>query len=597
MSIKATPSLLIAIVLLALIALPACNGGTDPPPNGGPPTNGDAPEIKNPDSFIIATTVDVVSLDPAYAYDVPSAGQIQGIYDTLIIFDGASTSDFLPSLATEWNISSDRKTYRFKIRGGVTFHNENPLTPEDVEYSFERGMIQDYGLGPQWMFFEPLFGPGVLTSRSENGLLPMEQIESKVEVDGDWVQFNLAAPYEPFLQILASSWGSIVDMDWSIDNGDWNGTTESYEELNNPLTGDSPLHQITNGTGPFMLEYWEPGIEISLIRNPDYWGGVANFERIITKVVIEWSTRKLMLELGDIDAAFVPPEGVEEIRGVEGITAYEDLPLLLNQAFFFQFIIDPTTAFIGSGKLDGNGIPLDFFSDSDVRKGFAYAFDWETYIADGLFGNGQQVASPIVEGLPYYNPDWQTYSFDLTKAEEYLRTAWDGLVWENGFEFTLAYASGDTAGKIASEIIQNNLLLINPEFKINIQLMSWPTMLAEMVVGRLPMFVNGWTADYPDPHNFVFPYMHSTGTFSGWQKYNNPDVDLLIEQAISSEDPAKRQSIYTQLAEIYFDEVPSIMIAQFLGPIFLRDWIQGFVYNPMRPDYVMYAYFLSKEYP
>jgi peptide/nickel transport system substrate-binding protein len=597
MSIKATPSLLIAIVLLALIALPACNGGTDPPPNGGPPTNGDAPEIKNPDSFIIATTLDVVSLDPAYAYDVPSAGQIQSIYDTLIMFDGASTSDFLPSLATEWNISSDGKTYRFKIREGVTFHNGNPMTPEDVEYSFERGMIQDYGLGPQWMFFEPLFGPGVLTSRSENGLIPMEQIESKVEVDGDWVQFNLAAPYEPFLQILASSWGSIVDMDWSIDNGDWNGTTDSYEELNNPLTGDSPLHQITNGTGPFMLEYWEPGIEISLIRNPDYWGGVANFERIITKVVIEWSTRKLMLELGDIDAAFVPPEGVEEIRGVEGITAYEDLPLLLNQAFFFQFIIDPTTAFIGSGKLDGNGIPLDFFSDSDVRKGFAYAFDWETYIADGLFGNGQQVASPIVEGLPYYNPDWQTYSFDLTKAEEYLRTAWDGLVWEKGFEFTLAYASGDTAGKIASEIIQNNLLLINPEFKINIQLMSWPTMLAEMVVGRLPMFVNGWTADYPDPHNFVFPYMHSTGTFSGWQKYNNPDVDLLIEQAISSEDPAKRQSIYTQLAEIYFDEVPSIMIAQFLGPIFLRDWIQGFVYNPIRPDYVMYAYFLSKEYP
>ena len=594
---KAAPSLLIAIVLLALIALPACNGGTDPPPNGGPPTNGDTPEIKNPDSFIIATTLDVVSLDPAYAYDVPSAGQIQGIYDTLIIFDGASTSDFLPSLATEWNISSDRKTYRFKIREGVTFHNENPLTPEDVEYSFERGMIQDYGLGPQWMFFEPLFGPGVLTSRSEDGLLPMEQIESKVEIDGDWVQFNLAAPYEPFLQILASSWGSIVDMDWSIDNGDWNGTTESYEALNNPLTGDSPLHQITNGTGPFMLEYWEPGIEISLIRNPDYWGGVANFERVITKVVIEWSTRKLMLELGDIDAAFVPPEGVEEIRGVEGITAYEDLPLLLNQAFFFQFIIDPTTAFIGSGKLDGNGIPLNFFSDSDVRKGFAYAFDWETYIADGLFGNGQQVASPIVEGLPYYNPDWQTYSFDLTKAEEYLRTAWDGLVWENGFEFTLAYVSGDTAGKIASEIIQNNLLLINPEFKINIQLMSWPTMLAEMVVGRLPMFVNGWTADYPDAHNFVFPYMHSTGTFSGWQKYNNPDVDLLIEQAISSEDPAKRQSIYTQLAEIYFDEVPSIMIAQFLGPIFLRDWIQGFVYNPMRPDYVMYAYFLSKEYP
>jgi len=176
--------------------------------------NGGPSEIKNPDTFIIAVIADISSLDPAYGYDTSSSGQIQNIYETLIKFHGNSTSEFIPLLATDWTISEDGRTYRFKIRDGVSFHSGNPLTPEDVEYSFERGMVQDYSLGPQWMFFEPFFGLGNYTSRTDSGLIPLEEIKNKVEIDGQWVQFNLATAYEPFLQILASSWGSIVDMDW-----------------------------------------------------------------------------------------------------------------------------------------------------------------------------------------------------------------------------------------------------------------------------------------------------------------------------------------------------------------------------------------------
>jgi peptide/nickel transport system substrate-binding protein len=561
-----------------------------------PPRNAETPNIKNPDMFIIADAFDIASLDPAYAYDSYSAGQIQNIYETLIKFDSNSTSEFIPSLATEWTISEDGKTYRFKIREGVSFHNGNPLTPQDVEYSFERGMVQDYVLGPQWMFFEPLFGLGNYTSRTDNGLIPLEEIESKVEVDGQWVQFNLATPYEPFLQILASSWGSIVDMDWCIQNGDWNGTEESYEALNNPPPGGSPINSIACGTGPFMLESWEPGIQIRLVRNDDYWGAPASFERVITQIVDEWGTRRLMLQSGDVDCAVVPSGAIQEVKEMPGILVYEDVPMLFNQAFFFQFDIDPTSTFIGSGQLDGNGIPANFFSDIDVRKGFAYAFDWDTYIDDALAGYGEQISSPIVKGIPYYQSDWPSYELDLAKAGEHLKAAWDGLLWENGFEMTLVYASGDMPGKIACEILQNNLFEINPLFKINIQLMGWPTMLNEMMLGHLPMYVNGWTADYPDPHNFVFPYMHSKGTFAQAQRYSNEAADDLIEEAISSSNHSERQILYDQIAELYYEEVPSIMIVQSLGVYFLRDWIQGFVYNPIRSVYAMYAYYLSKGY-
>jgi len=574
-------SIIVIICISLLVSRPfSCNGGPS--------------EIKNPDTFVIACGFDIVSLDPAYVYDTESGGQILNIYETLIRFDGSSTSEFVPALATDWTISEDGKTYRFKIRAGVSFHNGNPLTPEDVEYSFERGMVQDYASGPQWMLFEPLFGLGTYTSRTDDGLIPLEDVKSKVEVDGQWVQFNLAIAYEPFLQILASSWGSVVDMDWCIQNGDWDGTEESYESLNNPVSGGSPIHSKSNGTGPFILEHWNPGTEISLVRNSDYWGAPASFERVLTRVIPDWNQRGSLLYSGDVDAAAIPIAETREVTEMPGIRVYEGLPTLLNQALFFQFAIDPASTRIGTGRLDGNGIPLDFFSDIDARKGFAYAFDWDTYIHDAMGGYGEKMPSPIVKGIPYYKAGYPGYELDLAQAEQHLRAAWDGTLWENGFEMTLVYAEGDPMGKIACEILQSNLFQINPLFKIDIRMTTWPDLVNELTSGRLPLYLNGWTADYADPHNFVFPYMHSKGLFAQAQRYSNEVVDNLIEQAISSNNHSERQMLYDQLAELYYDEVPSVMIGQLLGAYCFRDWVHGFAYNPMRVVYAMYAYYLSK---
>lgn len=590
---KKTSKLWIVVPLLVLaLIIPSCGGTSTSSTTTEPP-----PDVKNPNIFIAATIGDVDSLDPAYGYDTASGSQTQAIYDTLIFFDGSSTTDFIPGLATEWNVSSDGKIYRFKIRGDVLFHNGNPLTPTDVEYSFERGMVQDYGAGPQWMFFEPFFGPETHSSRTDDTLMPLADITSKVEVDGQWVQFNLFSSYEPFLQILAGPWGSIVDQEWCVANGDWDGTQASYEALNNPDSGASPIQNIANGTGAYSLERWDAGIEISLLRNDNYWAGAPALERIITKVVEEWTTRKLMLEAGDADYVYVPRAFVIELEGVPNLTVLTDLPQLQNDAFFFQFAINSESTMVGSGELDGNGIPLDFFSDINVRLGFTYAFDWETYLEDALQNEAQQVSSPICEGLSYYNQDnWPMYSLDLAKAEEYFKAAWGGEVWENGFTFTLAYNSGNLTRKTACEILQANLFSINPEFKVNIQVMQWPTLLRGMYTGLLPVFQIGWAADYPDAHNFVFPFMHSGGTFSGWQNYDNPEADSLVSQGIAATTPADRQAIYDQLANLYYTDAPGIMIAQPLGRRYFRSWVQGYVFNPINPcNWGRFAD-LSKEY-
>jgi len=303
-----------------------------------------------------------------------------------------------------------------------------------------------------------------------------------------------------------------------------------------------------------------------------------------------------MLIAGDADSVYVPPAYIEELEDVEGLTVYKDLPTLNVDAFFFQFDINPESAYFGSGQLDGDGIPLDFFNDPDVRKGFAYAFDFETFLNDAVMGEGQRAASPVVEGLPYYNPDQEMYPYDLALAKEHLEKAWGGAVLENGFTFTLTYNSGNDTRKTACEILQAGLLSVNDNFHVSIQVVQWPTFLHGMVAQTLPMFCIGWLPDYPDPHNYVQPFMHSAGLFSGWQSYSNPEVDTLIAQGIASTDPAERQVIYYELQKLYYEEIPSFPVVQPQGRRYFRDWVKGFYYNPVLPSNLGNIYALSKEY-
>jgi len=114
--------------------------------------------FKNPGTFVQMIIEDVASLDPAWGYDLATGEQVGYIYETLVYFDGTQTDEFVPVLATEWELLDDNLTYRFKIRDGVKFHEGGDLTPEDVEYSFERTMVQDRGGGPTWMLYQSLLG-------------------------------------------------------------------------------------------------------------------------------------------------------------------------------------------------------------------------------------------------------------------------------------------------------------------------------------------------------------------------------------------------------------------------------------------------------
>jgi len=566
------------VVVIAVIAAAAVIVVRKPAPGPGPRT------VKNPDTLIYATIGEPETLDPAWAYDTASAGVIQNVYEPLIFFKGEKTDEFEPRLAENWEISTDGLTYRFKIRSGVKFHAGGDLSPEDVEYSFERAMVQDRDGGPVWMLLEPLIGVGTASTRDGEGniVVPFEQIDDAIEVDGDYVIFHLKQSYGPFLQILAQSWSSIVDKEWCIAQEDWPGTVDTYEDFNNPEV--PPLQEKMNGTGPFKLDRWEHGVQVVMMRNDNYWRTPAKLESVVIKRVDEWTDRKLMFLAGDADFVYVPRANIREVENVEGTRFIKDLPTLAVDAIFFTFEIDPTSEWIGSGELDGKGIPPDFFEDKDVRLGFAYSFDWDTFIRDAFLGEGVQPASPVIEGLPFVDPAAKKYSLDLTKAENYFKQAFGGKLWENGFTLTVLYNTGNEPRRIVAEIFEKNIEALNPKFEIDVINRDWPVYLREMVRSKLTLYIIGWLADFPDPHNFVHPFMHSEGAFSAWQHYSNPTVDNLISSGIVETDPAERRAIYYELQRIYYEDVPSLPTIQALGRHYEQDWVQGYFYNPIIPE-------------
>lgn len=559
---------------------------------------GPAIPLKNPGSFVQMTIGDVDSFDPAWVYDTMSSEHVGYMYETLLFCDGEETDQFVPVLATEWEFDSESLTYRFKIREGVKFHEGGDLTASDVEYSFERVMVQDRDGGPAWMLYQALLG--LHGSRDGDGDIQVafDQIDNAVEVDGDWVVFHLVHPASAlaFLQMLCGTWASIVDKEWCIANGEWDGTEATWEDYNNPYRENSYLYGHTNGTGPWKLEEWYPGVEIRLVRNDDYWREPAGFETVTTQVVGEWADRKAALLAGDADLIYVPRDRIDELERITDLNVFQDLPALSIDAFFFNFDIASDSEFIGSGTLDGNGIPVDFFTDIDVRKGFNYAFDWETYIDDALMGEATQRGSPVVEGVPFYNPDASMYSLDLDKAEEHLRAAWAGEVWEEGFEFTLLYNPMSLPRQTACEILAENLANVNPAFQVSVLPMDWGSVVFPGIAsGLLPMFQIGWMADYPHPNNFVVPFMASYGYFAGLQGYGHPELDELIEDAFEELDPAVQQDMYYEIQERYYEDAPGIMLVQPLGRRYFTKYMEGFYFNPMIPGQAGPLYYMNKS--
>lgn len=546
--------------------------------------------VKNPNTFVLANYGNLRTLDPCVAYDVTSSQRLWNIYEPLIFFDGSHTDKFKPILTTEvpslenGGISPDGKTYTFTIRKGVKFQEGGDLTPEDVVYSFKRNMIADPDGGPMWMVLEALTGKG--STRDRDGKIIdgiFDTIDKCVEAKGDKVIFHLPKPYPPLMGILNYSSSVILDKEWAISKGCWDGNIKNAAKYNNPAPGHEPLLKIVNGSGPYRMKAWEPNKEFIFERFEGYWGPKPRLKNAIVKYVKEWSTRKLMLQNGDADRVRVDIQYVPEVKAMKGLTLYE-VPLLSVTAAFFCQKINPTgNPNIGSGKLDGNGIPSEFFSDINVRKAFLHAFDRETYKKDVFNGLVIMPTSPNVEGLAYHK-DVPVYEFDLEKSKEYMKKAWGGKVWEKGFKMIITHNTGNEMREAAALILAENIMSLNPKFRIEVRNVEWKDYLVKYRQFMYPVFLIGWGADYADPHNFMYTFMHSRGVYGRYMAYRNEEVDRLCEAGIEIIDPKERKKIYHRLQDLWYTEAIAVPLYQQIVVRAYRDWVKGYMPNAMLTD-------------
>lgn len=623
------------------------------PVTGATSTSGPAPttagatlapvgQIKNPDTIVDAEISDPESLDPAWQYDAASANIIFNVYETLLFPKKDSTTDFVAMLATSWDISSDGKTYTFHIRKGVTFQDGQPLTPQDVAYSFWRGMIQDRSGGPQWIMLEPFFGLDVQSFQDDvvtkqfagNWVNAVKAVEEAVTYDNTagTVTLHLKQPYGPMLQILSGTWAAIISMPWAIQQGSWNGDPATAQKYHDPAADQDELFKVMNGTGPYKFVRWLPNQEVDLVRNDNYWvktplwtggpSGPAAVKNVIVKDIGEFGTRFAMLKTGDADIAYIDTQYISQVDPLAQQTCdasancqttnsngtlrvYKGLPTVQVTTVFFNENVNVTggmPASLGSGKLDGNGIPPNFFSDIHIRNAFNYCFDWNTYIKELYNGEAIQAYGPIIQGELGYDPNQSHFTFDLSKcASEFqastMKSASGASLWDTGFYMQYIYNTGNDQRKTAGQILAQDLLKVNPKFHLSVVDEPFPLLLKDQVASRMPIFMLGWLEDYHDPQDWVAPFLASGGTYASTQAFPadvQKQMDQLITQGVQSTDSATRAKIYAQLQNLEYQNALDLFVVQPESRVYQQTWIKGYYYNPIFSNTEFYYYSLSK---
>jgi peptide/nickel transport system substrate-binding protein len=462
-----------------------------------------------------------------------------------------------------------------------------------------------------------------------------EDLYSKFTADdaAGTVSMKLALPWAPFISTIAGYWSSAMDQDWVAANGGWDGSCETWQDFYAMQPENNPIYDIANGTGPFMLDHWTAGEEVVLVRNDNYWQEPAKLERVVLQVVDEWSTRFAMMQAGDADYVEVPPENRSQMDALVGETCTWDVAAVAYNCevtddskpfrvhlgrsgntrtdIFFNFNVanpDGSNTYLGSGELDGNGIPADFFGDVHIRKAFNYCFDWETYIADIFNGEAIQGKSLVIEEMPGWNEDDPTYSFDMAKCEEEFKLAdadKDGIpagedpegdIWTTGFRFSGTYNQGNTTRQTLVEMVSLNVNTVNELFIIESVGLPWPAFLRSINAKLAPLFFVGWHEDIHDPHNWYVPYLV---TFYA-QRQSIPDEIQsqfipLINAGVLESDPAARNEIYRELNQLVYDNAPGIIGVLSTSHNFLPRYVTGVKYNQNYSNQVYGIFYTLSE--
>lgn len=503
--------LILAVGVVFVIAL-AGGGGDD---NGGSPASpsnddGGSPRstgkgICSGNSLIVPGNEPATVLDPIQVGDVSTSEYVVEIFGGLVTLD--TNLEVKPDIAQSWKVSNDGKTYTFTLRDDVVFHTGNTrrVTAEDVKYSIERAADPVNASPTVRAYLGNIVG---LRDRFDNKASSVSGVKV---IDERTIQIDLIEPSDYFLSELTYPVAFVVDRQ-QIESNPRNWT------------------QKPNGTGPFRLAEFKPAERIRLVKNDRYHLGAPK----IDEVVFELGGGSLLTryENDELHLSFFPASLLDSVKDGSNKLAkeYRSVP---NMAVFY-FTLNP------------NQPPFD---DPKVRQAFAMTIDRKT-INSVLLYDAYRVADGFLPPeMPGYSESVKSYDYNVQRARQLLS---ESKYAGNMPRIVLSFSgSGAAPGDLLVAIQQGwqDALGVN----IELQAIDTSAFLREQRRGTFQMHSDGWSADYPDPEDFLGKLFASDSTLN-YTKYKNDEVDRLLREARTEQDRTKRYHLYAQAEQKILDD-------------------------------------------
>jgi len=459
---------------------------------------------------------------------------LSNIYDTLILptDDGQGLK---PGLATDWKLADDGLSVTLTLRDGIKFSDGSPITVDDVKWSLERAAKPDNGI---WQFL-------------------VDSIDS-VSTQGDkTVIIKLKHPDPAILSALTVFNTSIMP-------------EKLFEAAPGATDADKAKafaeHPV--GSGPFMLQSWDKGSDMKLVKNPYYWDKgedgqpLPYLDGVDFQVIPDDATRILKLQSGELQGAeFIPYSRVDELKADSR----------LNMELFPSTRVEYVTLNVRP-QLDGKDNPL---SNEKVREALNYATNKQAIIQIVTHNVGTEMTSFMSKATPLHTGDTPLFPYDLAKAKQLIADAG----FPNGFELNLLTLAGNQDEVGIGTALQQMWQAIG--VKLNLQQVDNATRTDQYRNGTFQMRLAAWTDDIADPNEIASYFAYSPtidAIHSGWK---NDEVDKLFVQSQSEIDPTRRAAEYARIQEIFNATGPIVPLYETPYPVALAKNVNGFNQIPL----------------
>ena len=453
---------------------------------------------------------DPPTLDPHITTDSTSAVIVNEVFGGLVTI--TPDIEIAPDIAEDWDISPDGKVFTFRLRQDAKFHDGRPVVAEDFRWSLERAAdpltespVADLYLGDVIGVADKLNGKA-------------ETIQGLRVIDDHTLELIIDAPKSYFLAKLTYPTAFVVDR----KNVEGNKNSWVFEP---------------NGTGPFRLERYDIGETIILGRNENYHLGPPFLDEV--EFILSGGDPMLMYENDEIHVTGLGLADLERVQDPANPLRSE---LATAPPGF-------TVSFIGMN------LDQPPFDDVKFRQALNYAVNKDEIATTALSDLVVPAIGVIPPGFPSYNPDLKGYGYDPEKAKRLLSESRYGADSDSIPRITLSIAGnfGASVGLDMEVMLRSWQETLGVE--VEIQQTEWATFLQDVHQRRFQMFALAWSADYPDPQDFLDILFHSESA-NNWGNYNNREVDSLLEKARVEPDQSARSQQYNLIEQLIVDDAP-----------------------------------------